>query len=281
MAHGHSHGHDEECNHHHHNEAQDEHRYSLSGWVGLVGSLAEGAAGFKASSHGAISDALHALSDAFSFFISARFARKRDMGAWSKEKTEKLGVVFHTLFLAFAVVLIAWNIWYGKRMFVFSGGWMFAASCVGVLFNAAQMFIVGHSRDQGMNMHEAVRQHAFYDLLYSCVVMHASFIIFILDTDLSLVMRAVLAMIVTAVFAIAFPTLRFVKLRYFRAKLLYIAASIGTGILSAGLACFGWEELVDLLASVFLGGAMLVSVVRNCIALGMWNRGGHRLVHRH
>lgn len=282
MSHDHHHhnGHDDHGSHAHGVHSHDSKKYSLAGWVGVGGFLVEGGVGLLFGSVAAVSDALHAMMDAGSFFVSSAYAKKHTESGSARDY-EKDGVIIQTVLLAVAVGLIVVNMLLGKPIIEFNSLGMFGAGFVGLGFNVAQMVILGRSRGSGMSLHEAARQHAFYDVLYSCAVIHGASLIFMADTDVGDFAKVAEAFGLAAVFAVAFPALRFVDFEHMKRKAGYVCVSFIAGAVSSVLVLLNNSRMIDLAIGMFLSLAMIGSIVINCVALKTWNKGGRTLAHVH
>jgi cobalt-zinc-cadmium efflux system protein len=281
MGEHHQHDHD----HHGHDHAADDPAiYAKAGWVGVGGFLSEGIPGFAvAGSLGAVGDALHALTDAASFFISARHARLQREHAGAEVDYERRSVVMQTAFLVLAIVLMVANIWLGSQLIELSSKWMLVSALFGLGFNIWQMQVLGRSRREGVNRHEMARQHAFIDVLYSVVVLHGAILIFFIKVDGWVWVKVPAILGLVFLVSVAFVTTGFVDFEEFspRRKALYVLASIVGAILSVLLVMHGEEKVVDLAVGLFLLAAMLASLSRNLLALVKWESGGRRWVHVH
>lgn len=284
---GHDHTHDEGRDHDHHHghehEARDPKNYLVAGWVGIAGTVFEGVPSILFSTVGGLGDALHAFTDALSFFFSSYLARKRNEGGTPGKDYEKLGVQFQTWLLIVAVVIIVASMFLGISLLEFTGPKMMIVGFIGLGFNLAQMFILGRSRRQGMNLHESVRQHAFYDVLYSCAVIHGSFLVILMESGMPIAAQAVIAVMLTLTWSVLFPSLGFVDYDGWSGerKRSYQMSTAIVCIISLTLILVGIAKLVDYSVGTFLALAMAWSVRFNRKALRLWDKGGREFAHFH
>jgi Co/Zn/Cd efflux system component len=282
MAHNHAHDHG------HHGHGMHDHRdspenYKKAGWIGIQGFFAEGLAGYLiAGSLGAVGDALHALTDALSFFLSARYVRLEKEGR-SAIDYDKRSVLMQTAFLLCAIVLLAVNAYIGNRFIELSSWGMLLAGSVGLYFNKRQMNRLGASLGRGMNRHEAARQHAFLDVLFSCVVIHGALLTFLIEWNFMPLLKAGLAFWMAIGWAVYFVRSGFIDLGVAPTwkRALYIFMSIVGAIASPWLVLKGSTLYVDYAVGLFLGVAMLASLSINAIALAFWDKGGRSWAHIH
>lgn len=280
MDHDHNHTHDD---HDHHDNGKDTpETYTKAGWIGMGGFLFEGGIGL--GSKGATGDALHALMDALTFFLSAHYAYVEKSHPGLHVDWQKRSVFMHTILLAVTVVLIGGNMWAGNRLVEFSGTLMFIAALFALGFNFGQMKTLGDSMKKGMNRHESARQHAFTDVLYSCSVLHGSILVFISALPIWYVVKIVLAVASVVVFAATFVTFKFVAFdpegNEWKQALYWLTAA-GVAAVSGKLTIRDNGELIDLYVSGFLLLSISWVFLRMVYALIMWNRGGKKFAHVH
>jgi Co/Zn/Cd efflux system component len=278
---GHDHTHEHGHSQHH---ADSPKTYAKAGWVGMCGFVFEGGIGFAlAGSVGAVGDALHALMDALAFFLSARYARLQSAPGNPQKDYQKLSVQMQSAFLVAAILLLAANLWLGNDIIEFSSVGMFVAALSGLGFNIIQMNILGRSMGKGMNRHESARQHAFLDVLFSCVVIHGALINFLKKIEGWEMVKIGVVLGLVLVMAIGFVQSGFIDFANSDPwkRWAYLFGVMVGGGASVVLLIHGSEKDVDRAVGCFLFASMIASLLINAVALARWGRGGNTWLHVH
>ncbi len=276
---GHHHGH-----HHHGGEQTHSSDYKKAGWIGIAGALVEGGVGFfAAASYGATSDAIHALSDAISFFVSARIADQKGKGRWTHEEIERFGIEFNTAFLIFAIALIGYGLYVGHPLGELSSPFMFLAGIAGLGFNYWQLRTLGEIGKEGISLHKSVWQHALYDLLYSVAVIVASCISFFIESEVDAVWKVLEAAGIVVIFALLAQTTKIIDLEKMSSGDVsqYIGGVAVAVVLSAVLVIVGDPLLIDRIVGGLLCLGMGKSVWENNRDLKESSKHDHHHGHSH
>lgn len=123
-----------------------------------------------AGSYGAEGDAFHMFADSSFVLVSMFLALWKHYDKKHRHAAEMLGISINSAFLIFAGLAIFYRLYFMEEMHRFSGIWMFAAGMVGLVGNIAQ-FVILKGEEEGLSMLSTTRQHVFYDLLYSLLVL--------------------------------------------------------------------------------------------------------------